>query len=236
MAMRARLFLLPAAAALAAGCGGAPPASGYFPLDAGHAWTYDLKTEHENNLVTHETLVLRTLGRETLDDGPAWRRRSEAGVDYWLRADDAGIYRVATKSDLDAEPKPDATRRFVLKAPFAPGTSWQSTTTAYLLARRTEFPREIRHTHPSVPMVYTIEAVDQAVETRAGRFERCVRVKGQAVLRLFADPVVGWRDMPLSTTEWYCDGVGLVKLVREEPAQSTFLAGGTMTLELTSWQ
>jgi hypothetical protein len=42
--------------------------------------------------------------------------------------------------------------------------------------------------------------------------------------------------MPLNTTEWYCKGVGLVKVQRAEPANSTFLAGGTMTLELTDWQ
>jgi hypothetical protein len=63
-----------------------------------------------------------------------------------------------------------------------------------------------------------------------------VRVRGAATLRLFADPVVGWRDMPLVTVEWYCPGVGLVKLVREEPAQSTFLSGGLLTLELTQWR
>ena len=55
-------------------------------------------------------------------------------------------------------------------------------------------------------------------------------------MRLFADPVVGWRDLPLATTEWYCHGPGLVKLVRKEPANSTFLVGGTQTLELMSWQ
>jgi hypothetical protein len=42
--------------------------------------------------------------------------------------------------------------------------------------------------------------------------------------------------MPLSTTEWYCNGVGLVRLVREEPAQATFLTGGTLTMELVSWR
>jgi hypothetical protein len=30
--------------------------------------------------------------------------------------------------------------------------------------------------------------------------------------------------------------VGLVRLVREEPAGSTFLTGGTMTMELIEWQ
>lgn len=229
---RAAMVLLPVLGA----CGAAPPASGHFPLEAGHRWTYDIKTEWENHTVEHEALTLSTHGRETIEGGAAWRRRSDSGVDYWLRSDDSGIYRVASKSDLDAEPRPDPQRRYVLKMPLAAGTMWQASTTAYLLKRRQEFPREIRHSHPSIPMMYTIESRGEALATRAGRFDDCVRVKGIAAVRVFADPVVGWRDMPLTTTEWYCSGVGLVRLVREEPAQSTFLTGGTLTMELQAWQ
>lgn len=231
------LASLAALAALASltGCGNGTPGRELFPLADGHRWVYDVATEWENNVVEHETRVFTSHGSDRLADGPAWRRRSDSGVDYWLRADDSGIYRVASKSDLDAEPKPDAQRRYVLKAPIAVGTAWQASTTAYLLQRRAEFPREIRHSHPDIPMVYTIEAVGQALETRAGRFEGCVRVRGAATLKLFADPVVGWRDLALATTEWYCPGAGLVKLVRSEPAQSTFLTGGTLTMELTEW-
>ncbi len=223
--------------ALLAGCGAAPPATGYFPLESGHRWAYDVKTEWDNNVVEHEDLVLTTHGSgHRVEGGAAFRRRSDDGVDYWLRSDDTGIYRVASKSDLDAEPKLDAPRRYVLKAPLAAGSSWQATTTAYLLKRRNEFPREIRHTHPAIPMNYTIEALGEKVQTRAGAFINCLRVKGKAAVHVYADPVVGWRDMPLSTTEWYCDGVGLVRLVREEPAQATFLNGGTLTMELVAWQ
>jgi hypothetical protein len=217
-------------------CSSSPPATGFFPLEGGHRWTYDVKTEWENHVVEHEALTLSTLGRDDNVDGRAWRRRSDSGVDYWLRADDSGIYRVASKSDLDAEPRADAAPRYVLKAPFAAGTQWQAATTAYLLKRRAEFPREIRHTHPQIPMHYTIEALGERVATRAGTFDDCLRVKGVASVRVYADPVVGWRDMPLSTTEWYCNGVGLVRLLREEPAQATFLTGGTLTMELVSWQ
>jgi hypothetical protein len=224
-----------AVAAGVAGCGSGAPGRELFPLDGGHRWVYDVATEWENNVVEHETRVFTSHGSERLEDGPAWRRRSDSGVEYWLRADDSGIYRVASKSDLDAEPKPDAQRRYVLKAPITVGTAWQASTTAYLLQRRAEFPREIRHSHPDIPMVYTIEAVGQALDTRAGHFEGCVRVRGAASLKLFADPVVGWRDLALATTEWYCPGAGLVKLVRSEPAESTFLTGGTLTMELTEW-
>lgn len=234
---RARAALLAAAVlALLAGCK-EPPGSSLFPLEEGRRWTYRLSSEWENDTRERETVVLSNLGRDSaLESGSAWHRRSDTGLDYWLRADATGIYRVAAKSDVDAEPKPDLAPRFVLKAPIAVGTSWQTTTTTYLMRRNSEFPPEIRHAHPSVPVVWTIEALDDRVEVPAGRFEQCVRVKGLALLRLFADPVNGFKDMPLTTLEWYCPGVGLVKVERREPANSTFLTGGTMTMELMEWQ
>lgn len=234
---RARAALLAAAVlALLAGCK-EPPGSSLFPLEEGRRWTYRLSSEWENDTRERETVVLSNLGRDSaLESGSAWHRRSDTGLDYWLRADATGIYRVAAKSDVDAEPKPDPAPRFVLKAPIAVGTSWQTTTTTYLMQRNSEFPPEIRHAHPSVPVVWTIEALDDRVEVPAGRFEQCVRVKGLALLRLFADPVNGFKDMPLTTLEWYCPGVGLVKVERREPANSTFLTGGTMTMELMEWQ
>jgi hypothetical protein len=228
-----RCLLLALASALAA-CS-APQDDSLFPLAKGHRWAYELSTEWENNVVEHEPRVIETLGDDTLDTGRAWRRRSDSGIEYWLRSDASGIYRVASKSELDAAPLPDKEPRFVLKAPVAVGTTWRASTTAYLLQRRQEFPREIRHSHPAVTMNYTIEALGERLATRAGQFENCVRVKGVAALRLFADPVVGWKDMTLTTTEWYCPGVGLVKLLREEPAESTFLTGGKLTMELVDF-
>ncbi len=210
-----------------------------FPLEAGHRWTYRVTTTIGDDAPERESLTLRTLGPEpvpALGDVTAWRRRSDSGLDYWLRADASGIYRVASKSDLDAEPKPDKPQRFVLKAPYTVGTQWQAPTTSYLLVRSNEFPREIGHLHPSIPMTYQIEATDASADTPAGHFEHCLRVKGTASVRIYADPAAGWRDMPLTTLEWYCPGVGLVRVERSEPARSGFLTGGTRVLDLESWQ
>jgi hypothetical protein len=232
-----RRIALAGVATLLAACGApAGPATSYFPLEAGHRWTYDVRTEWDNNTVEREPRVITTEGRESLDSGTAWRRRSADGVDWYLRADASGIYRVAVKNDLSDTPTPDPQPRFVLKAPVVAGTTWQSSTTAYLLRRRADFPPEIRHTHPAVPMVYTIQAVDETVAVRAGRFERCVRVQGLGSVHLFADPVAGWRDVPLKTLEWYCPGPGLVKLTREETIGSPFLSGGVLTMELIEWE
>jgi hypothetical protein len=239
-AVRSHLAL--AAALLAglltlAGCG-QPGGAGadLFPLAQGRHWTYDMRTEREGDSTERETVTLRNLGADNLDSGPAFHRRSDSGVDYWIRADDTGVYRVASKSDLDPEPQADRSPRYVLKAPYSVGTSWQADTTAYLLQRRQEFPREIKHSHPRIPMTYRIASTGQAVQTPAGQFTGCTTVRGSATLKLFADPVSGWKDLALDTTEWYCPGVGLVKLVREEPAQSAFLTGGRLTMELTEWQ
>lgn len=232
----ATAWLAPAALLLA-GCSGPPPAASYFPLERGHRWVYEQAIEWENATGEREALVLSTLGEEALPQGgQGWRRRSDSGVDYWLRADETGIYRVASKTDLQPEPQPDADRRYVLKAPLAVGTSWQATTTAYLLRRNADFPPEVRHSHQAVLMTYRIAALGQKLGTRAGPFDDCIRVEGSAVIKLFADPVVGFKDLPLSTTEWYCKGVGLARLERREPAHSSFLNGGTLTLELTEWQ
>jgi hypothetical protein len=232
-------FLLMGAVVAFTACQKSGSSDSLFPLQGGHRWTYSVTTQTGEDAADRETLVLRTLGPETvpaLGDVNAWRRRSDSGIDYWLQADDSGIYRIASKSDMAAEPTPDKPRRYVLKAPYTVGTQWQAGTTPYLLMRRNEFPRELRHLHPNVPMTYQIEAVADVVDTPAGHFERCLRVRGTATVRVYADPATGWRDLPLVTQEWYCPGVGLVKMKRSEQAGSAFLTGGTRTLELQSWQ
>lgn len=224
-------------AAALVGCSGSAPTASLFPLEPGRRWVYAVTAVWENQTSERDQRVIVTRGEADVPQGgKAWVRRSEDGVEWFLRADATGVFRVASRTDLEAEPTADPSPRYVLKAPIAAGTQWQATTAPYLLRRRAEFPPEIRHTHPAVNMSYTIESVEESVQTRAGEFKRCVKVLGQATLRLFADPVSGWRDMPLTTTEWYCHGPGLVKIVREEPAQSAFLTGGTMTLELIEWK
>jgi len=235
MKMRRRLLF---ALIVVAGCSRAPEGQSWFPLEAGHRWNYTVTTRSGTDAPERESLTLRTLGSATLvlDDQPAWQRRSDSGVDYWLRADAAGIRRVASKSDMQAEPVADARDRYVLKAPYAVGTQWQAPTTAYLLMRTAEYPREIKHSHPSIPMSYEIEAVADAVQTPAGQFSPCLRVRGSAKVRIFVDAISGYSDQPLTTVEWYCRGVGLVKLERSEPSTSPMLVGGSRTLELESWK
>ena len=100
-----------------------------FPLSAGHAWTCRVTTRLDQDARERETLTLRSTGEAAVPELggiSAWHRRSDSGLDYWLKGDATGIYRVVSNSDLDAEPKPDKPHRDVLKAPCVIGTQWQS--------------------------------------------------------------------------------------------------------------
>jgi hypothetical protein len=231
-----RLLSIALAAGALASCSRPQPSAELFPLEPGHRWTYRQVIELEDGSRETSTLALSTLDTETFDGASTFRRRSEDGNDYWLRRDATGIRRVASKHDQEAEPRPDGPSRYVLKEPLAVGTEWPASTVPYLLKRRQGFPPELRHDHPNLPMRYAITAIGETISLPAGRWEGCLRVRGEASVRLYADGMAGWKDLPLVTTEWYCPGPGLVKLVRSEPAKSPFLVGGTLTMELQAWQ
>ena len=153
-----RCIAVAALSALFVGCAPASAADGasLFPLDAGRDWTYRVTTtlDDGDEPPRRERLTLRNRGSHSIDGEAAWRRRSDSGIEYWLRSDSSGIYRVATKTDLDRQPKLDNPRRYVLQAPYAVGTQWEASTTTYVLQRRNEVPREIRYTHKPVAMEY----------------------------------------------------------------------------------
>ena len=235
--MPARTFMaMPLCALLLAACSRSPEGSDYFPLAGGHHWIYTETTERDSGGAQQRPLRLDNLGSETLGEASSWHRHSDDGMHYWLRQDDSGIYRVASRFDLDEFYTPDARPRYVLKKPFAVGTQWQADTAPYLLERAQQFPPEIRHSHPAVPMVYRIEDANATIDTAAGHFDHCLEVKGLAELHLYVDAVSGWKDLPLLTREWYCPGAGLVRLTREEHTSSSFVSGGTLTLDLQQWQ
>jgi hypothetical protein len=237
MKPRSRLLAIGAAAWLA-GCGAAGDGHDeWFPLEAGRHWTYDVRTVGDpGGVERRESLELVNRGFEEVFSQRAARRRSDSGNEYWLRADASGVYRMAARGPLDAAPIADQEKRYVVKAPVAVGTEWQALTISYLLARRNEVPKEVRLTHKPMPMHYRIAAVGETVQVAAGRFDDCLRVDGRAEVRLYVDEDRKWNQVPLLTHEWYCRGVGLVKLERHEASPTKFMVGGMTRMELQSWQ
>lgn len=219
------------------GCSPTAGEKSFFPLNEGRTWTYRITKNIDEAAepdIDHISFAMK--GPQKLESGIAERRHSDNGVDYFLRSDEQGIYRVGSRNTLDENPKSDNPPRFVLKKPFVIGTQWQATTVPYLLQRRNEVPKEVRYTSKPIMMVYAIVALDQRVETPAGQFEGCIKVIGEAKIKLYVDAQFSWRDIPLFTSEWYCPGVGLVRVERIETSPSKFMRGGSQTLDLVAYK
>jgi hypothetical protein len=236
IALPPRLLCAILALSMLVGCNPSADKS-FYPLAEGRSWTYRvIKNVDEATEPDVDSLSFTMKGQETLESGPAQRRHSSNGLDYFLRSDDQGIYRVASRDALEVNPKGDNPPRFVLKKPFVVGTQWQANTMPYVLQRRNEFPKEVRYTTKPIMMVYAIVALDQKIETPAGTFESCIKVLGEAKIRLYVDVLFNWREVPLFSTEWYCPGIGLARMERLETSPSKFMRGGSVTMDLVSYK
>ena len=73
----------------------------WFPLVSGFEQTYAVTVESEENPAPEEW-TLRVTGAAEVDGAPVVVRHHSAGVGYYLREDEQGIRRVATRTDIDA--------------------------------------------------------------------------------------------------------------------------------------
>lgn len=232
--MRA-ILLLPI---LVAACGRQSDTASYFPLAPHSAWTYDVTTDIDD--ATRKSVqVIRTLDERSHDGKPIIVRRSEIdgsiGVEYWLRETPESIVRIAQRTDLQDEAVLDPSPRTVLRLPIKAGGTWAAPTVPYTILRKSEYPRELKYGKP-VSMTYNVETLGDEVTVPAGTFRNCARVKGLAELTLYTDPVSGFRKVPITTTEWYCPGIGLTKLERIEPLSTSFFSGGSVRMVLSDYR
>ena len=212
-----------------------------FPLAAGKQWTYQIETVYDapDAKTTNHTLEIRNLGSAQLSDGSqAWVRRSNNGHEYWLVTDNTGIHRVALKSPTKEQAVMDIEARTVLPAGLAVGSTWTNTTVPYFLRRRNEKPAEFRYLnkYKDLPMVFKVVDMDAALQTPAGNFEHCVRVDGSMEIMLWNDDAFAYKPTPIVSREWFCPGVGLAQVERDEPTTAKLFQGGTMRMRLLSYR
>ena len=228
-----RALYAAALALLVAGCSGAPGEPALFPLNKGWRWTYQMTTETPAGS-RQERFVVENRGAAIVGDSlQALERRNSLGNAYYFVNDASGIYRVASRAEIErvAQPDEDPLKRFVLRTPVAKGTRWQSLTKPFLLRRAVEFPNELKYGKP-ILMEFEIEAVDESVTVPAGKFEHCVVVSGRHTINLYLDPVTGLGQVPIKQREWYCPNAGMVRFVRAEPLKERYFTGGTVSFEL----
>lgn len=224
-------ILLCAPLVLLAACSGRDMGNEWFPLRPGNEQKLVVRYQMDEPRDA-EAWVMRVDEPAVFQDQSVAVRHHSAGVNYYLKVDDQGVRRIATRTDIDNEATPDTEPVWVLKAPYAVGTEWTTVTVPYLLQRRNEHPRDLKYSHKA-QMTWRIEAVDDVVTLADGSAIRpCLRVVGLARLNLYTDPVNGFTDVPLISREWYCKDQGLVKFDREEKVPQGFITGGVLRAEL----
>lgn len=226
------LLLSAAAACIVGACASETP-QGYFPLDQGLAWSYKVTktTPYERD---SSTLRIENLGARHIDGELHHVRKTSTGNFYYLQRIDEGIVRTTKRTLIERRPRGVVRDRFVLKYPLAPGTRWSYPVKPYLLAR--PFPEEVELKRAfDYEMDWRIVADGETVEVPAGRFERCLHVRGEASVEIARSLSIARDTVVFRTDEWYAPGVGLVLLEHAEIVDSDQAYGGSITMGLTGF-
>ncbi len=214
-----------------------PPGADYFPVTEGSRWLYKVISEKDNTTeISEQQLSINRVS--TWDGKTIIVRRSEVadniGIEYWLRPTDKGIERIAQQVDLQERAMLDDKPRTVLKFPLKQGESWIVPTVPFAIMRTNENPRELKYSK-TLLMTHTVERMDATVTVAAGTFKNCAEIVGRGDITMYADPVSGFKKIPIINTEIYCPGVGLVRLERSEELNGAFFSGGKIVMELTAF-
>ncbi|MFN5445342.1 MAG: hypothetical protein ACK5AJ_01705 [bacterium] len=234
-----RLILVLVALSLLGGCEKPERENTYLPLAEGLRWVYKVEITFDDpeSFVDTSTLTITNRGRHDINGTEAWRRRTDSGNEYWLRSDEKGVYRIASRGPASKTAVLDAASRTVIPAKLTQDEKWSIPTMPYFLKRRSEWPPEFKYVdkYRYLTMDFSIEATGQAVKTPAGDFNGCLIIKGIAPITLWVETETTYKPVPIVSREWYCPGVGLVQLERKEPTTARFFQGGVLRMTLTEF-
>lgn len=225
-------IVLALAVGLLAGCS-TESSQSLFPLDEGLQWHYRVSRSDPLGNRDISSLVLTNLGSTMWDRERVFERRNGFGTHYYIQKREDGYYRVAKRRVVDQRPLPDKPPRMILPLPPRADAHWRHTTTTHLLRRIFPFSETYQHS-AAIYMEFRVAAKGLKVTVPAGSYEGCVRVDGVASIQVASDARVGMSDVPLTQSEWYCPGAGLVRLTRQEDLHTEHgaIIGGQLKLEL----
>lgn len=208
----------------------------YFPLQKGIQWQYSLAYDMPDGKDKKE-LMIRAAGSSSFKTEDAeiegMVRRTSDGTDYFIQERDDGFYRVGKRVIVQTKPQADNTARLILPKGrnLRVGYTWTLDTSPYVAHWMPPFIEANASIKP-FDMVYEIASIDDTVETPAGTFQNCVRVQGMGKMVFYADASAGYQEILINHSEWYAPGVGLVKLERDEPLNTSIMKGGKVTMVL----
>lgn len=221
---------------LLSSCSQTPDDSDYFPLQEGMRWEYRYQIDSGDQLEEGH-FSMQNLGKASLGDLSATVRRTSDGTDYYVVQLDDGLYRYAQRTVVEIKPRMDEVPRMILPMLNTENKnrSWSSLTKAYTITRTGPNAELASENDTRFNMVYEVAEQGVEVTVPAGTFKNCLLVLGRAKISIYADPRIGFVEVDITTREWYAPGVGLVRLVREEPLKTFIFSGGSYTFELADF-
>ncbi|MGQ0529750.1 MAG: hypothetical protein ACT4PG_08075, partial [Panacagrimonas sp.] len=151
----------------------------------------------------------------------------------------AGIPRNARPTSLGmggrlaSESVADLARNTHTARSTCPKPAWEVETRPYILERAVPFRERFSQDHSKrIVLRMQVASLDDVVEVPAGTFTRCLQLEGSGLLNVLADARIGASPVPVTHTEWYAPGVGLVKLERTEWLDTQQIVGGKISMEL----
>ena len=207
----------------------------YFPLSSGLKWHYNVSLTTRDGL-EKQKYILHNIGVDELNGETVFLRKSLDGTILYYSISNDGIYYLGNLDSKATNPKFYADKRIVMPKPFAIDKKWEQITYTKLLKKtgppqRTEFK-----IIAEVPLEIKIESMDDTVIVPAGQFSKCMRIKMTGSAYKDAGNYVGLTIVNVEQTNWYSQGVGLVKMERIETTKSDALDKGSLLVELTNFE
>lgn len=199
-----------------------------FPTTPGRWWYYATQTR-----ILDEARMQRLFVANVAFDGRTLLQRRQGGWDHLYAIGDDGIAHQSYINRSGGGRDAREANALLLPAPATEGSNWQYRSRLRLIESRT-FAAEDRlgGRYLPVDLAARVVATDATIEVPAGRFRDCVRVEANGRALVPADRGNLEVEVAVSQTEWYAPGVGLVRSVRIESADSPFLRGGEYVQEL----
>ena len=229
----ARYLIVVAAYVLLVSCRSEAP-RGYFPLEQGLSWEYEVATITPKERLASRLRIVN-LGRREFEGEVYHVRKTSTGNFYYLQKNDDGVVRVSKRTIDEPHPRPGMQQRYVIKYPVEIGTRWSYQVKPHLLERPVETKRGLKR-WVDYEMEWRIEATDAQVDVPAGRFEGCLHLRGMATIDVPRALSIARDKVTFITDEWYAPNIGLVRLEHRELEDSDQLHGGSIAMALSGFE
>jgi hypothetical protein len=202
----------------------------YFPLKAGLEWRYQV-TKTTGDGVSQQKYIYISVDDRVINGQAVSVRKSVDGSLFYYRETEDGLLYVGKEIQTGVTREFYRDEHTILQYPFNESKQWQDITTTKLLIKSGHPATDFR-IETEIPLKVVIDALDETIIVPAGIFHHCIKITKQGSELKDGGFYIGRTIVRVKETSWYARGVGLVKSIRAETAESEVLDDGQLVIEL----